>query len=114
MFVLGAAAAALFLLPESPWSHIGESQRDQPHRPRPAPAPAPPPAPERPNLIMMLVDGKLFVRFAPFFQKDLGYADMEWTTTDLNGTAPTLAGLAADGTILTNVYAQYQCSPTRA
>eukprot|EP00039_Didymoeca_costata_P018020 m.331814 g.331814 ORF g.331814 m.331814 type:complete len:655 (-) comp16798_c0_seq1:190-2154(-) len=56
----------------------------------------------KPNLVLMVVD-------------DLGYSDMEFTTVgDVTGTTPTLGAMAANGTIMWNVYAQYQCTPTRS
>ena len=55
----------------------------------------------QPNIIMILVD-------------DLGWADVEWTTTDLYDVTPNIANLASGGVKLTSFYAQYQCTPTRA
>jgi len=56
-----------------------------------------------PNLVMILVD-------------DMGYADTGFTYQDAATTyaTPHLTSLAQDGVILSSLYANYACTPSRA
>lgn len=57
--------------------------------------------PKRPNVVIALLD-------------DMGFNDAPWTSTDLGAAMPYTLGLAREGVILANYYADKSCTPARA